>query len=139
MASILVVDDQADACRALTRLLQHFGHDATYLISGPDAITYLAQRIPDLLICDVMMPGMDGLDVLRVIRSDPRLRKMPVILFSALTDPNFRAYAIGEGATDFWIKGSIDFCKLPEKLAPYIPAAENANEESPVSQVRSNN
>jgi CheY-like chemotaxis protein len=133
VAAILVVDDQPDACRALTRLLQHFGHDASYKTSGPDAVAYLAQRIPDLLICDVMMPGMDGLDVLRLIRSDPRLKKMPVILFSALTDPNFRAYAIGEGASDFWIKGSMDFGTLPERLAPYISEAAKCQPEGSIA------
>src|SRR5205823_1062021 len=123
VATILVVDDQMDACRALVRLLRHYGHDATCLPSGPDALTFLTQNIPDLLILDVMMPGMDGLDVLRVIRSDPRLQKLPVVLFSALSDPKFREYAINEGASDYWVKGAIDYARLDTHLAAYLPHA----------------
>lgn len=122
MATVLVVDDQMDACRALARLLRHFGHNANCSDSGPNALEYLSSNKPDLVILDVMMPGMDGLDVLRVIRADPRLQALPVILFSALSDPKFRDYAINEGANDYWIKGAIDFSKLDQHLARYLPA-----------------
>ena len=123
LATILVVDDQIDACRALVRLLRHYGHDATCLGSGPDALTFLTQTLPDLLILDVMMPGMDGLDVLRVIRSDPRLQKLPVVLFSALSDPKFREYALNEGASDYWVKGALDFSRLDSQIAAHLPPA----------------
>jgi CheY-like chemotaxis protein len=109
VGTVLVVDDQMDACRALARLLRHFGHDASCTDSGPNALAYLSSNKPDLVILDVMMPGMDGLDVLRVI------------LFSALSDPKFRDYAINEGANDYWIKGAIDFSKLDQHLAQYLP------------------
>ena len=99
-ANILVVDDNVDACRALVRLIQHEGHRATSVNSGEDAVAWLAREVPDLVILDEMMPGMDGLAVLRIIRTDSRLERVPVVMFSALSDPQFREYALTQGAND---------------------------------------
>jgi CheY-like chemotaxis protein len=123
VAKVLVVDDQMDACRAMARLLKHFGHDAACVGGCAEALAHLSKEIPDLLILDVMMPGMDGLDVLRVIRSDIRLQKLPVVMFSAVSDPKFREYAMSEGANDYWVKGSVDFSKLTERIEPLLARA----------------
>jgi len=60
-----------------------------------------------------MMPGLDGLGVLRQIRADPRTADIPVIMFTAMYDETFRDRALAAGANDVWVKGSFDLDNLP--------------------------
>src|SRR4051794_24207989 len=87
MAFIVIVDDQMDSCRPLMLLMKHIGHRAICLTSGEAALAYLRTQRPDLMILDVMMPGMDGIEVLRFIRDDPQTRHLTVVMFSAISDP----------------------------------------------------
>ena len=107
MASILIVDDQADIRRVLTRLVRLAGHDAVDLPGGPEALAHLARHIPDLILLDVMMPDIDGFDVLRAVRADPRTARVPVVMFSAVSAEEMIERARAEGANDYWIKGAI--------------------------------
>lgn len=80
---ILIVDDHADTRRALLRLMSSQGYHAHAVESGAAALEYLNSNLPRLLILDRMMPGIDGLQVLRHIRADVRLMELPVIDYSA--------------------------------------------------------
>src|SRR5207237_1924645 len=87
MARVLVVDDQADYCRPLVRLFQLAGHDARSVQAGEEAIIYLrAVDAPDVVLLDIMMPGMDGLEVLRQVRLDPRTATVPIVMFTGVSD-----------------------------------------------------
>jgi two-component system cell cycle response regulator len=125
MHTILVVDDYVDSCTVLAKLLTMLGDKALCVCSGQEALDSLRRRIPSLVILDVMMPGMDGMEVLRRIRSEPKTAHLPVVMFSAIDDPGYAEYAKGKGATDFWMKGRMDFSKLHQLVAPYmaLPAA----------------
>src|SRR4051812_16145144 len=117
MGTILIVDDHLDAARPLGRLLKHAGHEASLLDSGEAALARLRQDpLPDLVLLDVMMPGMDGLEVLRQVRADSRTTALPVVLFSAVSDPQFREHAIAKGANDFWVKASMDYDLIQRKI-----------------------
>lgn len=118
--SVLVVDDSEDACRMLAKLIRKLGAPADCITSGEAALKWMADHKPSLVILDMMMPGMDGMAVLHAMRADNRLKEVAVIMFSAVSDPAFRDYAISEGANDYWVKSSIDFGKLPEYLKPYL-------------------
>ncbi len=65
MGRILIVDDQVESCRPLSVLVRYLGHKGDYATSGMAALDYLNKHLPDLLILDVMMPVMDGLEVLK--------------------------------------------------------------------------
>jgi CheY-like chemotaxis protein len=112
MAVILIVDDQIDAARPLALLMKHLGHTGHCVQSGEAALRYLRDQQPDLMILDVMMPGMDGIEVLRHVRSDPATTALPVIMFSAVSDPAFRAHAMQKGANDFWVKASMQLDEI---------------------------
>ena len=119
--SVLIVDDDTGSGRLLAVLVRHLGHDATYVNSGGKALDYMGSHRPDLVILDLMMPGMDGLEVLRRMRQDPRTHEVPVVMFSALADPQFRKSACEQGANDYWVKASIDFAQLEQRLEEYLP------------------
>ncbi len=120
MGRIWVVDDQPDVSRAMVALLRQAGHRGTAFLSGESALAQLQSDIPVLMILDVMMPGLDGFDVLRAVRDDPRTAKLPVIMFSAVSDPSRIAHAIARGATDYWVKASFDFSQLDTKINEHI-------------------
>ena len=105
MARLLVVDDNEDACELIARLLRRAGYEATCHTSPSAALAYLAKDTPDLIVLDVMMPEMTGLDVLKSVRADPRLAAIPVVVYTALSDDRTRAAARSLGANAYVVKG----------------------------------
>jgi CheY-like chemotaxis protein len=125
MGTILIVDDNTDAARPLARLLKHGGHHGVVLDSGEAALNYLRDKgMPDLMLLDVMMPGMDGLEVLRHVRGDAKTAALPIVLFSAVSDPQFREHAIAKGANDFWVKASLDYDQLQKRINALVPPGD---------------
>lgn len=123
MATILVVDDHIDSNEVLARAIRAGGHRVLLAYSGEAALAAIASQKPDLVVLDVMMPGMDGTEVLRLIRQDPINAAIPVVLYSVVADPNFTEHALKKGATDFLIKGTFDLLQIGDLLAKYLPAA----------------
>jgi DNA-binding response OmpR family regulator len=120
MRTILIVDDNLDLCRPMAALLKHQGYNSHYATSGEDALNKIAAVPPDLVILDVMMPDMDGLEVLRRLKSETSTQQIPVVMFSAVADPEFRAHALGKGAADYWIKAAIDFGELHGRISKIL-------------------
>ena len=121
MAAVLVVDDQPDAGRTLVRLVRLSGHQADWVSSAHDALEYVQGRLPDLIILDVSMPDMSGLDLLARFRNDPRTRHLPIVMFSAVADAATRQAAMTNGADDYWVKASFPFDRLEQQLGQLVP------------------
>ena len=120
MATVLIVDDNADMCRVLARLVRASGHAADVALGGQEAIDYLQSHLPDVVILDVMMPRIDGLDVLRHVRRDVRTSRVPVIMFTAAGEGELRESALRQGANAYLVKGTLDVRQLNDQLATYI-------------------
>lgn len=123
MQTILVVDDHLDLCKPMTALLKRLGYSAHYATGGEAALAFAHETPTDLVILDVMMPDMDGLEVLRRLKADPRTEHATVVMFSAIADPEFRKHAISKGAVDFWIKANVDFSQLRQRITEVLPPA----------------
>ena len=123
MATILIVDDHVDSNEVLARAIRAAGHHVLSSFTGEGALATIAIDRPDLVILDVMMPGMDGTEVLRVIRQNPATATIPVVLYSVVADSNFTEHALRKGANDFLIKGTFDLGQISDLLAKYLPAA----------------
>jgi CheY-like chemotaxis protein len=121
MGRILIVDDEPQACQILSRLIRHLGHETAWRTGGAAALSYVDESPVDLVILDVMMPGMDGMEVLRRLRGDPKTAKMRIVMFSAVADRNFIDEAIRKGANDYWVKASFDFGQLKDRLDDLLP------------------
>ena len=103
--AILVVDDNEDNCYTLTRRLKRQGYDnVTTAGHGREALELLAARPFDLVLLDVMMPDMDGYEVLETMKADPALRGIPVVMISALDEVDSVARCIELGADDYLAK-----------------------------------
>ncbi|MDB4946060.1 MAG: response regulator [Labilithrix sp.] len=83
MATILVVDDERTIVETVVELLTWDGHVLVSASNGVRALEALAKRRPDLVLMDFMMPLKDGIETLRIIRNDPQLASLPVILMTA--------------------------------------------------------
>ena len=103
-SSILIVDDEAAGRDTLESILVGLGEELRFASNGVEALEMAAAQPPDLLLLDVMMPGMDGLDVCRRIRADPLLSDLPIIIATALDDRNSKLMGLEAGADDFVTK-----------------------------------
>ena len=129
MSLVLVVDDNCDACRMLASLIRYVNGDAAWVTSGKDALAFVEANPVDLVILDVMMPEMDGLEVLRQLREKPTTANLPVVMFSAVNDPEFRRRAFEHGANEFWLKASLDFRYLKDHLQRLLVPPPSAPQE----------
>ena len=122
MANVLIVDDDLDGCRPLARLLEVVGHSPFFVHDGRAALSLLDQLRPDMILLDVMMPGLNGLDVLRTIRAHPVHKDLPVVVFSALNDSETRDAALSSGAQDYLVKSKTDFEQIRACIESHLPA-----------------
>ncbi|MCX7681494.1 MAG: response regulator [Anaerolineae bacterium] len=98
---VLIVDDEPGGRETLEALLLREGYELLFAANGEEALDKAARHLPDLVLLDVMMPGMDGFEVCRRLRADTRLAEIPVILVTALDDRESRLEGIEAGADDF--------------------------------------
>jgi DNA-binding response OmpR family regulator len=102
--AVLVVDDIPDNLRALGSLLENAGYEVRLAANGPDALTSAAAAPPDLILLDVLMPGMDGYELCRRLRALPLQPAAPVIFISALDRVEDKVAAFREGGVDYIAK-----------------------------------
>jgi diguanylate cyclase (GGDEF)-like protein/PAS domain S-box-containing protein len=102
--TILIVDDERLNRRLLQVLLRHEGYVTRSAASGEEALASIADDPPDLILLDVMMPGLDGRQVARAVKADPATSKIPIIIVTAQTDREARLAALDAGAEDFLSK-----------------------------------
>ena len=100
-ASILIVDDESSNRRLLEVLLEPEGYRTRTAAGGQEALECIAHNPPDLILLDVMMPGMDGRQVAHIIKADPTTRNIPIIMVTAQTDREARLAALDAGAEEF--------------------------------------
>lgn len=99
--TILIVDDHTSTRHVLQGLLTGQGYDMRFAADGPEGLAQAMAFPPDVILLDVMMPGMDGFEVCRRLRAEPRLAEVPVIMITALDDRNSRLRGFEAGADDF--------------------------------------
>lgn len=109
---ILVVDDNADSSRALVQLLRRYGYEASSRANGAEALLFLDDKIPDLVILDFNMPELNGHDVLRAIRANARLHEIPVLIYTADSSAQRHEESLRFGAQKHLVKGSLDWMRL---------------------------
>jgi signal transduction histidine kinase len=102
--SILVVDDEPTTLLSMRAFLQGQGYRALTASSGEEALLLCAQERPDLIMLDINMPGMNGIEVCRRLKSDPALASIPVLFVSALVETEYRIQAFQAGGVDYLTK-----------------------------------
>lgn len=101
---ILVVDDEEDILHFLEMVLSEKGYEVVTAAGGHQALTRAQIEHPDLVLLDVMMPQMDGWEVLKLLRADEGTAHIPVAMLSARTEAKDRVHGLQEGAIDYICK-----------------------------------
>jgi putative two-component system response regulator len=116
-ATVLVIDDDEQIRRLIVRLLSPMGHRLVEAGSAEEAHEKLLAATPDLVLCDMQLPGKSGYDLLAEIRADPRTRLVPVVMITGAATHERKVKAIEAGVTDFIAKPF-----SPEELAARVRA-----------------
>ncbi|HEY2946745.1 MAG TPA: response regulator [Vicinamibacteria bacterium] len=101
---ILVVDDEDDILHFLELVLREKGYDVATASGGHEALTKAQLEQPNLILLDIMMPQMDGWEVLKLLRVDEETADIPVAMLSARTEAKDRVQGLQEGAIDYICK-----------------------------------
>ncbi len=120
MATILVVEDHPITQLVISKRLRNRGHKVITASSGHEALAHLGQSCVDLIISDISMPEMDGLDLLRHMRADEALRNVPVIILTNSVLDQHRLEASAEGANGF-LEKPVSSWELEATIQRFLP------------------
>ncbi len=101
---ILVVDDIIQNLQVIGEMLEKVGYDTTFATSGQQALERIPNAIPDLILLDLMMPGMSGLEVCQKLKANPHFREIPIVFLTASNEKEHLLQAFKEGASDYITK-----------------------------------
>ena len=101
---VLIVDDDALLCNLLKMALRCAGYDTHEVYSGQDALDYLREQGVDLILLDVMMADLNGIDVMRVLQADEKLSAIPVMVLTARVDSASQKIGMDAGAVEYLTK-----------------------------------
>lgn len=103
---ILYVEDEPLIRKIVSILFQRAGFDVRTAGDGNEGVAVALEWRPDIILMDLMMPGMNGLDAARALRADPRAPRVPILAYSAAAEGSFRSRALEAGMDDFISKSS---------------------------------
>jgi serine phosphatase RsbU (regulator of sigma subunit) len=103
---IVIIDDNANDLAVTRRLLERRGYDVLAAPSGEEGLRIAGEVVPDAIVVDYRMPGMDGFEVTRRVKADPQLKTIPVLMLTGADTAQNVVEGLGVGADDFVVKGS---------------------------------
>ena len=118
-ARILIVDDERQNRQLLEVLLLAEGYELDTAGSAEEALAAVRRQRPDLILLDIMMPGMDGYQVVARLKADPHTASIPVVMLSALDDRSSRSHGLTAGAAAFLSK-PVDRLALREAVVSLL-------------------
>ena len=104
MARILIVDDSPTDTRVFTTVLERNGHSVLTASTAEDGVETAKRELPDLVLMDVIMPGMNGFQATRALSRDPVTQHIPVIIVSTKNMETDRVWGMRQGAKDYLVK-----------------------------------
>ena len=113
--TIMIIEDEADAAELFAEMMRVSGFRVLKTLSSAPAISMMNAEKPDLVVLDIMMPGISGLDILREMREDPALAGIPVVIVSAKAMPADIRYGMEAGASTYLTK-PVGFLELRDAV-----------------------
>jgi CheY-like chemotaxis protein len=99
---VLIIDDELEICKMVTETLFDAGYSASYALNGPDGLAMIKKDLPSLVLLDIGMPGMDGIEVMRLIHE--QYPSLPVVILTGHRDPETVKKLIALGASEYLTK-----------------------------------
>lgn len=130
--TVIVVEDEPDAAELFAEMMRVSGFRVLKTYSSTPAFSMIVNELPDVVILDIMMPDVSGLEVLRFVRREPHLKHTPVIVVSARSTPSDIKEGLEAGATLYLTKpvGYLDLKQAVEQVMGE-PQADNTNMDMP--------
>lgn len=119
MAHILVVEDDENIVRLLQIRLEQVGHSITAVMNGRDAIAKARELLPDVVLLDVMLPEMNGLEVAKRLKHDPLTKNIPIIMLTARSEGSSVMAGLDAGANAYLVK-PIHFPDLIRRIENFV-------------------
>jgi two-component system, OmpR family, alkaline phosphatase synthesis response regulator PhoP len=120
MSKILIVEDDPLIVKIYTTRLTADGYTVISAENGADGINLAETDYPDLVVLDVMMPKMDGFEVLERLRKNEKFKTTPILLYSNLAQEEEIARALALGATEFIVKANLSPLEMVAKIKSYL-------------------
>lgn len=117
---VLIVEDDFFIRDLYQIEAQKFGYLVSYAADGEEALNKIKTEHPDIILLDLMLPKIDGIEVLKTLKSDPTLSKIPVIIATNVEDPEKEKEALSLGALDYMLKVRFTPDKIIENLKKYL-------------------
>jgi len=119
MAKILIAEDSATAAAVIRKTLAPLGHTILVAVDGADAERQIQTEHPDLVILDIIMPKVNGFQLCRSIRSNPKLKNLPIFVVSSMDRESDRYWGMKQGADEYMTK-PVDPEELMSKVRRYL-------------------
>lgn len=117
---VLIIEDERFLCDLLRKKLENSGLEVRGAFDGETGLKNIEADKPDLILLDLLLPGMDGFEVLRRLKKDERFQNIPVLIISNLSEPNDVAKAQKEGAEEYLIKADYSPQMIADKVWEYL-------------------
>lgn len=117
---ILIIEDEKDLAKIYAESFQLDGFDVRVAFDGKDGLKQALEFHPDIVLLDIMLPVMSGLEVLKTLKSDPLTKNVPIILLTNLSDESVIAQGFQEEADGYLIKAAYSASQIKEEVKSYL-------------------
>jgi CheY-like chemotaxis protein len=117
---VLIVEDDPALAKVIAMSLEELNCSLLIAKTGTEAITLLDESVPDVVILDLLLPTVDGFEVLRYMRASEKLKKVPVIVLTNYSRETARKETLELGANEFVLKTSIHVNEIPGLVSKYL-------------------
>lgn len=123
MKSVLLAEDDRFLRRACETKLRQRGFEVRVAVDGEEALVLVRERMPDLILLDLLMPKRDGLSVLEALKADDQTRQIPVVILSNSSRDFEMTRASALGAVDYWIKSNVSLQEICDRVDRLLQGA----------------
>jgi len=131
---ILIVEDNADLCDLLTITLKRLGHEIAIAITGEEAVERASAMKPDLILMDIRLPKLNGVEATKQIKADPSTKDIPVVILSAFSMSSHGRHAIEAGAVEV-LQKPVSVTEIERVLNKFSCTGHEAQTESSSASV----
>ncbi|MBU1164645.1 MAG: response regulator [Patescibacteria group bacterium] len=121
---ILIIEDDKFLAKMLTKMLESHGYEIVVASSGREGLLKASTEEPKLVLLDIILPDIDGFDILETIKTDDKTKKTPVIILSNLGQQEDIQQGKNLGAQDYLVKSEIKLDQVVDKVRKYLPVVK---------------
>lgn len=116
MAKILIIEDEPLVARVYEKSLSFKNYEVVTVNNGADGLKMMKEKKPDLVLLDIMMPEMNGMQVLEQAGQDPETKDIPIVMLTNLSGKHDAELALSKGAVEYWVKKDAKPLELGKKI-----------------------